>query len=236
MRINRIQKFVIPFLAFLALGVPFKVMVLVEGFTEVRPVNAIPPVVGLVCGPIGAFACGLANLVADLFGSFSLASLLGVAANFLAAYLPYRFWHMFREEEPNLHKMENILFYIGISLEAALYVAWILGFGLLAFFHSWVPEIYTYIFFNNFGFSILLGMPLLIILTSDSIQVVCQPKPKKFRVLRGKKNRYLVCGLSMVLLLSLFASVILLHQNPAEQPWTWAVSALLVGCLACQVV
>jgi len=70
MLLSRKKQLFITFAAFALLGASFKVMVLVEGLTEVRPANAIPPVAGLAFGPIGGLACGLGNLVADLFGSF----------------------------------------------------------------------------------------------------------------------------------------------------------------------
>lgn len=60
MRLSKTARFVIVLAAFLVLGISFKVMVLVEGLTEVRPVNAIPVVAGLTCGMIGALACGMA--------------------------------------------------------------------------------------------------------------------------------------------------------------------------------
>ena len=69
-------------LVFIGMAVPFKVMVLIEGFTEVRPVNAVPVVVGLLLGPAGAWGCAIGNLIADLFGTFSKASLLGFIGNF----------------------------------------------------------------------------------------------------------------------------------------------------------
>ena len=90
MQLKKGKQFFITLAAFLILGISFKVMVLVEGLTEVRPVNAIPPVAGLLCGPVGAAACGIGNLLADMAGTFSASSLLGVIGNFLAAYMPYR--------------------------------------------------------------------------------------------------------------------------------------------------
>ena len=81
--------------AMLLLGISFKVMVLVEGLTEIRPVNAIPPVAGLLFGPVGAAACGIGNVLADLAGTFSPYSVLGLVGNFMAAYFPYRLRHLF---------------------------------------------------------------------------------------------------------------------------------------------
>lgn len=90
MKLSKQKQFFIVFAAFLALGIPFKVMVLVEGFTEVRPVNALPPIAGMICGPLGALACGVGNMIADLFGTFNGTSVLGFFGNMAAAYLPYR--------------------------------------------------------------------------------------------------------------------------------------------------
>lgn len=97
-------------LVFVGMAVPFKVMVLVEGFTEVRPVNAVPVVVGLLLGPAGAWGCAIGNLIADLFGTFSKASFLGFWGNFLAAYLPYQIWHTLKPgERPNVKPSLNLL-------------------------------------------------------------------------------------------------------------------------------
>lgn len=236
MQISKKRQFLIVLGAFLALGIPFKVMVLVEGLTEVRPVNALPPVAGLVAGPVGALACGIGNMLADLFGSFNMTSLLGLVANFIAAYLPYRLWHLFSKEEPNLHTTKNILLYAVICLTTAWTVAWILGFGLRFFFGMWVEQIYTYVFFNNIGFSIGLGMPLLIILTSDSIRMACTPRPKKYLVLGNTKLRNLVCGSFMVLMAVICVCVVVLHKSPDDLPWLWALSAVSAAGLVCQII
>ena len=116
---------------FVGMAVPFKVMVLVEGLTEVRPVNAVPVVVGLLMGPAGAWGCALGNLIADLFGTFSKASFLGFWANFIAAYLPYKLWHTLKKgEKPNVKSGLNIFIYLGISALSSLTVAIFLACGL----------------------------------------------------------------------------------------------------------
>ena len=138
MKKENIRHFFIVSGAFLVLGISFKVMVLVEGLTEVRPVNAIPPVAGLLCGPAGALACGIGNLIADLAGTFSSGSVLGFIGNFMAAWLPYRLWHLLSGELPNLHSGKNILRYCLICLLGAMTVAWILSFGLYLLQGTWI--------------------------------------------------------------------------------------------------
>ncbi|MCH5187409.1 MAG: hypothetical protein J1F63_03315 [Oscillospiraceae bacterium] len=233
MKLSKPKQFFIVLAAFLALGIPFKVMVLVEGFTEVRPVNALPPIAGLICGPLGALACGIGNVIADLFGTFNATSLLGLFGNFAAAYLPYRMWHIYSDEEPNLHKNKNILKYVLICFTAALSVSALLGLGLYYFFGTWVEQVYTYIFFNNFGFSIGLGMPIFIMLSSQDVNIRCVPKPKKYLILRGEKLKKLVPIAYTAVLAVIMVLVLVFHIAPAGNPVMAVCSVLgLFGMIA----
>lgn len=233
MKFSKAKQFFIVLIAFLALGIPFKVMVLVEGFTEVRPVNAIPPIAGMMFGPIGALACGIGNVIADLFGTFNATSILGLFGNFAAAYLPYRMWHIYSDEEPNLHKNKNILKYALICFTAALSVSWFLGLGLYYFFRTWVEQIYTYIFFNNFGFSIGLGMPLFIMLSSEDVNIQCAPKPKKYLILRNETLRKFVPAAYTAVLAVIMVLVLVFHDTPADNSVMAVCSALgICGMIA----
>lgn len=226
MKLKNWQLFAIVFCAFVVLGAPFKVMVLVEGLTEVRPVNGIPPVAGLLAGPVGALACGLGNVAADLFGTFDATSILGLAGNFCAAFVPYRLWHIYSLDAPNVHKGKNILLYIQISLSAALTVAWICGFGLYYVFGLWIESIYTYIFFNNLGFSIVLGLPLFIMLTSREVQVLPFAAPKRYVLLKNARLRRALPVVYTALMLVLCVGVVGFHLTPAASSLFTALSAV----------
>jgi energy-coupling factor transport system substrate-specific component len=235
MSISRKKQFFFTFALFFVMGAAFKVMVLVEGFTEVRPVNAIPPVAGLAFGPVGGLACALGNLFADFFGGFGWASVLGVCANFIAAFLPYRLWHLFSKESPNAGSHKNILLYMVICLVSAFTVAWFLSFGLYTVFGFWIAEIYVYVFFNNFGFSVIFGLPFLIILTSDSVNLqFCKPMK---HIVFGKFNiKKPVCAVYVLLMVVLFVCVFVMGLNPEAQPWLHVLSALSLTGLLCQLV
>ncbi|MCL2216012.1 MAG: hypothetical protein FWB91_03210 [Defluviitaleaceae bacterium] len=235
MVVKRKAQFFITFAAFLALGIPFMVMVIVEGFTGVRPVNAIPPVAGLLFGPVGALATGLANPIVDLFGTFGWSSLLGVVANFVAAFMPFRLWHLFFDEPPNLHSTKNILGYIGICLISALTVAWFLAFGLYTFFGLWIADIYIMVFFNNFGFSAAFGMPMLILLTSDSIMIRCAKDVPHF-FLKRKEPRYFVCAACTTWMLAIFVFVFFLGISPQAAPWMHVLSAFSLAGITVQLI
>lgn len=257
MRIGKWKQFFIILAAFLVLGISFKVMVLVEGLTEVRPVNAIPPVAGLICGPLGAAACAAGNLIADAVGgTFALSSILGIIGNFMAAYMPFRLWYLWSSkdapgERPNLHSMKNIVRYVLISWAAATTVAWILSFGLYYFWGSWMEQIYLFVFWNDFGFSVGLGMPILIIFTSEGIDVECCKPPKENRTIKNQrlfiknqrlftknknlilKKRYvqrMICAAYCCLMLLLMGCVLFGHRGPSGELWMLPVSiAALAG-------
>lgn len=159
-------------LVFIGMAVPFKVMVLIEGLTEVRPVNAVPVVAGLLFGPAGAWGCAVGNLIADLFGTFSKGSVLGFIGNFIAAYLPYKLWHIFKKgEAPNAKSYINIGIYILISAIGALATAIIIACGLDVFFGFWSSQLFTIICLNDFLFPLFLGLPVLIVLTCEDNKV-----------------------------------------------------------------
>ena len=227
------SRFFITFSAFVVLGVTFKVMVLVEGLTEIRPVNAIPQVAGLLAGPVGAAACWIGNLVSDLAGTLSFRSILGMIANFIAAYLPYRLWHSFSNEEPNVHSGKNMLLYCMIAFVTAMTAAWILAFGLYVFFDAWMPEIYQYVFFNNFGFSVGLGMPLLILFTSDAICIKCQPRPQKQRLLHSKYVRFMISAAYLLLMLILLGGIVFAGHSPVHERYLRIASVAALPCLIC---
>lgn len=236
MKLSKAVQFIVILMAFLVLGISFKVMVLVEGLTEVRPVNAIPVVAGLTCGTIGALACSIGNLLADMVGTFSPYSALGVIANFTAAYLPYRLWYTFSEKKPDLHSGKNLFLYCLTSLLGAMAAAWILSFGMYVFGGGWVKEIYFYVFFNNFAFSIGFGMPILIILTSDGINMECCKPPKRYWIIGKRQTRKAVCLLFLCLMLLLLAAVLIMGTGPDEAGWMLPLSAAALTALLGQLI
>ena len=200
-KLKKISQFLATFLTFVILGSCFKTMVLVEGVTEVRPVNAIPIPAGLFFGSIGAIGCAVGNLVSDLFGTLTDTSVLGFLSNFLAAYMPYRLWYLYTKEEPNVHSYPKLFLYIWISFVSALSASWIVGTGIWLF-AGWVPGLALIVFLNDFVFPILFGLPVLIVLTSDSVRIGCVKEPKSCLPISDRTRRILT-GLYTVLLMVL---------------------------------
>lgn len=158
-------------LLFLAVGIPFRfLMNLIPGVTEVRPANMLPVVLGLLWGPAGAWGTTIANALSDIFVSHASASIWipGAFINFFFAYLPYKLWYSIslREEilPPTLGNVRQIVKYIYICLLDSLVVTTFLGllFDLLGF--QPYGSGYLLLFFNNFDFSVILGIPVILLL------------------------------------------------------------------------
>ena len=198
-------------LIFIGMAIPFKVMVIIEGLTEVRPVNAVPVVAGLLLGPAVAWGCAIGNLIADLFGTFSKASLLGFIGNFIAAYLPYKLWHIStRGETPNVKSYNNLMKFILITAIAALATALIIACGLDVLLGMWIPKVFWIIMLNDLGFPILIGLPVFIVLTSEESTLKITVPEKCWHEGRGKVNSRSKYLLLMAIVLSELALLLMI--------------------------
>ena len=167
-----IKAFVTIVVMFSVLSVSINVMKFAAGYSEARPVNAIPPVAGMLFGPIGAAACAMGNLFGDFpsMNFYGFTWILGLTGNFLAAYIPYKIWYAVTDKEVNMHSWKNILLFLWGAFAGSMVCSCILGYGLDLLYGYWRSELIRISFLNNFGFTVALGLPSLIVLTSDDIR------------------------------------------------------------------
>ena len=154
---------------FLLLAAPFRALLnLIPGVTEVRPANMLPVVFGLAWGPAGAWGTAIANACSDIFVSHSPLKvwLPGFFINFFFSYLPYKLWYSSRKQgagvrPPSLESVHHILKYIYVCLMDSLVVTTFLGllFEVLGF--QAYSDSVGLLFFNNFDFAIVLGVPFI---------------------------------------------------------------------------
>lgn len=170
---------------FFAVSLPFKYLFsLVPGVTEIRPANVVPPVLGILFGLPAALGISVGNLISDILGGSNLfVCATGFIANFLYAYLPYRMWYTEfnpkgKVTPPNLSSMKDVIKFILIIFINSLLVTILLmlifetaGFGSSG-------ENAPLLFFNNFDFAVILGVPMLSILANSRV-TPCIPKKKE---------------------------------------------------------
>ena len=75
-----------------AVLVPFKVVPLIPGVTELRPANAIPVVCSFLFGPAAAWGSAIGNMIGDFFGGASPGDIFGFFANLVYALIPFKVW------------------------------------------------------------------------------------------------------------------------------------------------
>jgi energy-coupling factor transport system substrate-specific component len=76
-----------------AVMVPFKVFILVPGYTEFRPGVVIPVIFSLMFGPAAGWGAGIGNIIGDIAGAqFGPGTAFGFVGNFLLGYVPYKVW------------------------------------------------------------------------------------------------------------------------------------------------
>lgn len=142
--------------------IPFKVIAIIPGITEVRPGVVIPVVFGLLFGPAGAWGSGLGNVIGDLLGgTLTLGSIPGALGNFCFALTAYKVWGnlgpLSSHREPRLDSassvVEFVLTAVLSSAVCALIVAW--GLEVLGLFPFTVLG--GIIFVNNALITAVLG-------------------------------------------------------------------------------
>ena len=159
-------------IVYLILAVPFKVMSVIPGFTDIRPVTILGPIYALFYGVPGCTIFAVMNVVMDaLAGELMWTSIPGLIANFVGPYLFLVYWKKYAKTAPRLKRIGNILHFsltliIAAVIEAAIITPWIA---------VMYPDVDWMLFFvtvtlNNSLFSIVFGIPL-IILMKDELKI-----------------------------------------------------------------
>ncbi len=145
-----------------AVLIPFKLLPIIPGITELRPANVFPVICSLMFGPAGAWGAAFGNLIGDLMGgTYGLGSYFGMLGNFLMGYIPYRIWRLLTAKEPGAFSPVMLMRYLYVTLLASIACGVTVGWGLdtlgLVPFHVLAPLISI----NNFVTAAILG-PLLL--------------------------------------------------------------------------
>src|ERR1700675_2341079 len=75
-----------------AILIPFKVLPIIPGVTELRPANAVPGVCSLLFGPAAAWGAAIGNVTGDFFAGIGPGHLCGFVGNLLYGLIPYKAW------------------------------------------------------------------------------------------------------------------------------------------------
>lgn len=111
---------------FVAVLLPFKGLVIIPGYTELRPASLVPLVCSLLFGPAAAWGSAIGNLVGDVLGGmFGLGSIFGMIGNFVLGYLPYKLIeNLFRKNTSATNYPLSVIVGILAALACASVIAW----------------------------------------------------------------------------------------------------------------
>jgi energy-coupling factor transport system ATP-binding protein len=149
-----------------AVLIPFKAIPLIPGITEIRPANAIPPVLSLLFGPPAAWGCAVGNLIGDFFGSIGPGSAFGFIGNFLLGYLPYRLWKAWAPRWRANGSLGQLPLFWLVTVAASAACSLVISAGV-----DWLGQVPFFVLFplitlNNAVMGVILGPILLTLMRS----------------------------------------------------------------------
>ena len=146
-----------------AVLVPFKVVPLIPGVTELRPANAIPVVCSFLFGPAAAWGAAIGNMIGDFFGGVGPGDIFGFFANLFYGYIPYKAWSVIAQgQSPVTRSPGAIARYVAVCLAASVLCADIVGWGDNLLGLRPFSILGNVIVFNNMASALVLS-PLLLI-------------------------------------------------------------------------
>ena len=141
---------------YLIVSIPFKVMEIIPGFTDIRPVAMLQPV-------------SVGNLITDIVGdSLRWSSIAGIIANFVGPLFFYIYWKKLSHKPFDLKNVKNILTHMIVIVAAAVAEALMITPAVALVY----PDVDYWLFFltvilNTSAFPIFLGIPLIIVLQEE---------------------------------------------------------------------
>ena len=154
---------------YLVVAVPFKVMSVIPGFTDIRPVQLLSPVFGIFFGIPGCAAFAVGNLICDIISdSLRWSSIAGFAANFLGPFICYIFYRRISRRDFCLRTGKDLMIYCCVTLVKAVTEALI----ITPFVAMTYPEVDFLLFactvmINGTLFPVFLGIPLIILIQEE---------------------------------------------------------------------
>lgn len=170
--------FVVLLVVYLIIGMPFRAMTIIPGFTEFRPVCMLQPVYGIFFGIPGCLAYATGNLIGDILSdSLRWSSIAGFIGNFVYPFLLYLFWTQLRKKPFNVRTRGRYAGLI-ISIVICSIIEALIITPAVAYFY---PEVDTTLFAisvlgNGIAFPVLLTIPFIILIQEE---LAFQPVERK---------------------------------------------------------
>ncbi len=155
--------------AYLVLAIPFRVMTVIPGFTEIRPVQLLKPVYGVFFGIPGCLAFAFGNLIGDLLGdSLRWSSIAGFAANFAGPFVFWLFWSRLSKTPFSLRTGTDLLKHLVTTVVSAFTESLLITPVVMLVYADVDAMLFAItVFLNGTVFPLLLGIPLMILMQEE---------------------------------------------------------------------
>ena len=172
---RNIIRIILLIIVYLLVAVPFKVMVVIPGFADIRPVTALGPIYGLFYGLPGCIVFALLNLVMDIAsGSLQWSSIAGLIANFAGPFLLRLYWTRIPGKVLHLRTPLNVGEYSGTLVLAAVIEAAIITPSVVAADTSVNALVFAIsVILNTALFPIVIGIPVIILIKEEFGFKIC---------------------------------------------------------------
>ena len=178
---KRIKTIVLLFFVYFLTAVPFKVMEIIPGFTDIRPVTMLGPIYAVFFGIPGCVIMAVGNLVMDILSdSLRWTSIAGLIANFMGPLLIYLIWIRWSRKPFSLKTGYSLLKHVGIIVLSAVLETAIIS--------PAVAMIYPAVDANLFALSVLLNTTVFPIVFGIPITILIQEE-LGFEPIRFEKNQ-----------------------------------------------
>ena len=167
--VNKMLLTLVLLIVFLVVAIPFKVMSVIPGFTDIRPVSLLQPVYGIFFGIPGCAAFAIGNLIGDIVSdSLRWSSIAGFAANFAGPYVFYLFWCRISKTPFSLRTGKNLLKQALVTIVSAILQAVLITPAVVLVY----PDVSGWVFsstvtLNGSVFPIMIGIPLMILMQEE---------------------------------------------------------------------
>lgn len=147
-----------------AILIPFKVLPIIPGVTELRPANAVPVVCSLLFGPAAAWGAAIGNTIGDFFGGIGPGTIVGFLGNFLYGVIPYKAWSALTDDDPVPRTLPRLGTLTAVILLASAACALTIGWGINSMGFIPFSILGNIILINNFTVAAVLSPILLLVL------------------------------------------------------------------------
>ena len=154
---------------YMVVAIPFKVMSIIPGFTDIRPVLLLNPVYGIFFGIPGCIAFAVGNLIGDIFSdSLRWSSIMGFLANFAGPFIFWLYWNRISKTPFSLRSGKSLLKQLVITIVSAVVETVMITLSVAVSYPDVDAGLFAIsVMLNNTVFPIVLGIPLLFLMQEE---------------------------------------------------------------------